>query len=127
MNKINFIEMLEPTVKGSKVKRMSVEQIYDRLYKGVKVPKLTRHELVRMNLEMLAGTKTYLGMGAIQNAVAELLRINLVKVGIHPKDAEEFIEELPDGWEGTNLASELLFTIFEAVQSKYEKLEKKTA
>src|SRR5664280_2234637 len=130
--KINFIEMLEPAVKGSKsnklVKRMSNEQIFDYLFKGVKVPKhLTRDELVQMNCDMLFGTETQLGIGEIQNAVAELLRINLVKVGIHPEDAEEFVEELPDGWEGTNLASELLFIIFEAVQSKYEKLEKKTA
>jgi len=97
------------------------------LFKGVKVPKLTRDRLVKINCDMLFGTKTQLGMGAIQNAVAELLRINLIKVGIHPEDAEEFVEELPDGWEGTTVASDLLFIIFEAVQSEYEKIDKKTA
>ena len=129
--KLNYIEMQEPAVKGSKsnklVKRMSNEQIYDYLFKGVKVPKLTRDRLVKINCDMLFGTKTQLGMGAIQNAVAELLRINLIKVGIHPEDAEEFVEELPDGWEGTTVASDLLFIIFEAVQSEYEKIDKKTA
>jgi hypothetical protein len=129
--KLNFIEMLEPTVKGSKrnksVKRMSNEQIFDYLCKGVKVPKLTRDELVKINFDMLAGTETYLGMGAIQNSVAELLRVNLVKVGIHPEDAEEFVDELPDGWQGTDEASDLLFMIFEAVKSKYEKIDKKVA
>lgn len=130
--KLNFIKMLEPTVKGSKtnksIKRMSNEQIFDYLCKGVKIPKhLTRDELVQMNCDMLFGTETQLGIGAIQNAVAELLRINLVKVGIHPEDAEEFVDELSDGWQGTDEASDLLFMIFEAVQSKYEKIDKKVA
>ena len=45
------------------VKRMSNEQIFDYLCKGVKVPKLTRNELVKINYDILAGTETYLGMG----------------------------------------------------------------
>ena len=130
MSKINFIEMSEPTVKGSKanklVKRMSNEQIYCYLCKGVKVPKLTRDELVFMNYDMLTGTDAYIGIGKIQNAVAELLRINLVKVGVHPEDAEEFVEELEELGD-TAKALEHLYTIFEAVRSRYDAMDKKVA
>jgi hypothetical protein len=118
----NLISVSKTTSKAKKnksVKRMSVEQIYQYLDNGVKVPKLPSNELVQMNMDILFGTDAQLGINSIQVAVMDLLKTTLTKVGVHPKDADEFIEELPDGWDGTTEASEILYDIFQSIEAGY--------
>jgi hypothetical protein len=130
MSTLNVTRESDSTQKGSKaiksLKRMSNDEIFTYICSGIKVPKHYNYdELMLLGGDMLCGTDEYIGLGRIQNAIGVLLKINLIKMGVNAEDADDFVDDLNEGWEGTIIAADLCYCILDKVFSKQTKLEEK--